>query len=391
MSTSSSIQLGHSPDVIVIGGGVIGLSIAWELAGHGLAVRVLEQGQFGQEASWAGAGMLPPGNPAWAGTPEAQLRAASHLLWPDWTAQLRDETGIDNGFRRCGGLEIRVGGSASDLDAEVANWRAEGVAVETPSRDELRARFPILHPDTSCGYFLPDLCQVRNPRHLKALAAACGSRGVELCPGMPVVGFNRTNNRIQSVRTPGNEHSAAEFVIASGAWSRELTRQAGQELNFVPVRGQIVLLEMRPLPFDCVVQLGTRYLVPRNDGRILVGSTEEHVGFDKRNTAEAVSELIQFACGLVPVLKDARFERCWAGLRPSLPGGLPMIGRLPGVANATIAAGHFRAGLQLSPITAVKVRRLIAPEGTTPPPIEGRVDACNDSILPTSESHSIEI
>ena len=364
-----------SPDVIVIGGGVIGLSIAFELAGQGASVRVLEQSQFGQEASWAGAGILPPGNPEWARTPEARLRAASHVLWTDWTERLRAETGIDNGYSRCGGLEIRANGAASELDAEVAAWRAEGVVVNTPDLDELRARFPALHPNITSGYVLPELGQVRNPRHLKALLAACASRGVDLRSGSPVVAFDRDGGRIIAARTTGEEHHAAEFVVAGGAWSRELLRQAGHDLAIEPIRGQIVLLEARPLPFRSVIQVGARYLVPRADGRILIGSTEEHVGFDKRNTAEAVAGLIDFACGLVPTLKEARFERCWSGLRPHLSGGLPHIGRLSGTTNLCVAAGHFRAGLQLSPITAVLVaatilgrepNALLAPISNTP-------------------------
>lgn len=353
------------PDVIVIGGGVIGLSIAWELAGKGLLVRVLEQGQFGQEASWAGAGILPPGNPEWASSPEARLRAASHLLWSGWTERLKSETGIDNGYSRCGGLEVRATGEAVELDAEVAAWRAEGVVVETPDLTELRERFPALHSTITCGYVLPELGQVRNPRHLKALISGCATRGVDLRTGSPVAAFHRDGDRIVSVRTTiGEEHHAAEFVVAGGAWSREVLRHAGHDLAIEPVRGQMVLLDAQPLPFRCVIQHGLRYLVPRADGRVLIGSTEERAGFDKRNTAEAVSELIDFARGLVPPLGTARFERCWSGLRPHAPGGLPYIGRLPGTVNLCVAAGHFRAGLQLSPITAVTVARTILERST---------------------------
>lgn len=358
MSTSTLANTTF-PDVIVIGGGVIGLSIAWELAGQGASVRLLEQGQFGQEASWAGAGMLLPGNPELARSPEAQLRAESHVLWPDWTERLRAETGIDNGYARCGGIEVRMNGSASELDSEVSAWRSEGVLVETPSLDEFRQRFSALHPHVSSGYVLPELGQVRNPRHLKALVSACAARGVDLRAGCPVVGFDQTKDRILTARTHQAEHHAAEFVVAGGAWSRELLRQAGHNVSIEPVRGQMVLLETRPLPFRCVIQSGLRYLVPRADGRILVGSTEEHVGFDKRNTAEAVAELIDFARAVVPSLGAARFERCWSGLRPHATNGLPHIGRLPETANLSVAAGHFRAGLQLSPITAVKVANTI--------------------------------
>jgi glycine oxidase len=346
-------------DVVVIGGGVIGLSIAYELAGEGLSVRVLEQGQIGQEASWAGAGILPPGNSDWAQTAEARLRAASCRLWPQWAERLREESGIDTGFLRCGGLEPRLSGPETELSDDIAHWQREGVEIEDLSAASVRERFPAVNPEVSAAYFLPQLCQVRNPWLLQALQAACVIRGVELRPGCPVTALEANGERIHTVRTSCGDFSAGQFVIAAGAWSRELVQQAGVDLNVEPIRGQIVLLEARPLPFSCVIQHHARYLVPRRDGRILVGSTEEHAGFDKRNTAGAVAELIAFASELVPVLAAARFERAWAGLRPCIEGGAPYIGRVPQLGNVLVATGHFRAGLQLSPITAVLVRELI--------------------------------
>jgi len=360
-------------DVIVIGGGVIGLSIAWELAQHGVAVRVLEQGLFGQEASWAGAGMLPPGNPEQAQTIEARLRGGSHLLWPQWTEQLRAQTGIDNGFHRCGGIEVRpptfavgagdvsppVSQTTESLSKKIAAWRAEGVTAIPLSASELHQRLPALNPDIADGYLLPELGQVRNPRHLKALYQACAAGGVDLRAGTPVVDFIRDGKRIAAVRTAGDEFQAAEYIVASGAWSRSLLQRAGYDTSFEPVRGQIVLLETPTVLFRHVIEVGARYLVPRPDGRILVGSTEERVGFEKRTTAAGVAGLLDFARQLVPALDDAQVERCWAGLRPFAPGGLPRIGRVPGTTNLTLAAGHFRAGLQLSPMTAVLIRQLI--------------------------------
>ena len=350
------------PDVIVIGGGVIGLSIAWELAGNGLSVRVLEQGAFGGEASWAGAGMLPPGNLANARTPEARLRGATHQLWPAWSEALTASTGMDNGFVRCGGVEVRFPDSAgkrSDLSSGVAALRAEGVLVDTDDVTEIRRRIPMLSSDISAAYLLPDFCQVRNPRHLKALQIGCTMRGVELIAGAPVRRVETNGDRIESVQTGEAIHRASEFVIAGGAWSGEFLGQIGIHLSIEPVKGQIVLLRAIPLPFRAVIQVGHEYLVPRSDGRILVGSTEERTGFDKRNTAKAIGDLIQFAQRVVPSLKDAMFEQSWAGLRPYSATGKPYLGRLPQLVNATVAAGHYRYGLHLSPITAVLIRQVL--------------------------------
>jgi glycine oxidase len=352
-------------DVVIVGGGVVGLSIAYELAGQGVAVRVLEQGHVGREASWAGAGILPPGNLAGATTPEARLRAHSHSLWPEWTESLCESTGIDNGYRNCGGLEIQHQEHASQLDSEIQCWRDEGVAVEWLTMSQLTEISPAVASHEVVAAHLPELCQVRNPRHLKALQAACATRDVDIIEGEPVVDFEGDGERITSVRTSMSTYTAGRFCIASGAWSRPLLMQAGCESPLEPVRGQIVLLNAQPLPFGQIIQSGPRYLVPRPDGRILIGSTEEHVGFDKRNTAAAVAELIDFAVSLVPALAEATYERSWAGLRPCTPDGLPYLGQVPETRNLFVAAGHFRAGLQMSPATAVLMREVLLEQPTT--------------------------
>ena len=145
-------------DVVVIGGGVIGLSIAYELAGQGGSVTVLEQGQFGREASWAGAGILPPGNPKFARSPEARLRAASHVLWPNLSAQLREETGIDSGYFNCGGIEVRLDGPTDQLQPEIEALRAEGIQVDDISLSELIEIEPALSRETVAAFRLPEKC-----------------------------------------------------------------------------------------------------------------------------------------------------------------------------------------------------------------------------------------
>jgi glycine oxidase len=366
-------------DAIVVGGGVIGLSIAYELAGQGVAVAVLEQGQFGQEASWAGAGILPPGNPTVATEPEARLRGESCLLWPKWSAQLLDATGIDNGFRRCGGMEVTFDDTDMQLRAEVSAWKSEGCEVEELTPRQLCDYEPALTQRVTAAYRLPHLAQVRNPRHLKALMAGCAARGVNLVAGQPVIGFEFAENRVIAARTPSGRYAAGQFCIAGGAWSRQILSQTGCEIPVEPVRGQIVLLSAQPSPFRHVIQVGARYLVPRPDGRILVGSTEEWVGFEKRNTAKAVGELAAFAIELVPALSGARYERAWSGLRPGSPDGLPYLGRVPSAENLFVAAGHFRAGLQLSPATAVVVRQVMLGE---PPSVPLEAFACDRGQSP---------
>lgn len=352
------------PDIVLIGGGVIGLSIAFELATRGASVRVLDQSQLGQESSWAGAGMITPGNPAGAKSLDTRLRGESFVLWPDWAARLREESGIDTGFARCGGIELSADRSASEVAAVAAKFQSEGVRAELIGARELQKLEPHLNPELGDAVHLPDYCQVRNPRLLKALLGACLARGVELSPGSPVVGFERNGSRVTSVRTPTETISAGQFVVCSGAWSQSVLAQVGCSIQVAPVRGQIVLLEALPLPTRRIIEVGSRYIVPRADGRLLIGSTEEHVGFEKRNTAEAVAELIRFSSELVPSLKTARFDRCWSGFRPGSPNGLPYLGQVAHTENLFVAAGHFRAGLMLSPITAVLLRQMLL--GETP-------------------------
>ncbi|WP_010586650.1 glycine oxidase ThiO [Schlesneria paludicola] len=347
------------PDVVIIGGGVIGLSIAWELTGHGLSVRVLERGGIGQEASWAGAGMLPPGNLKQAQTSEARLRGAAHQLWPKWSEALTSFSGLDNQFVRCGGLEVCFDASNSEYRTGLAGLRSEGVAIDSDDLAEIRKSFPQIGADVAAGYWLPEFCQVRNPRHVKTLQIACAMRGVELVAGSPVHRIETDGERIVAVHAGMERHQAAEFVVAGGSWSGQLLEQVGVHLAIEPLKGQIVLLKCTPLPFRSVIQAGREYLVPRLDGRILIGSTEEHAGFDKRSTAQAVSDLIQFAQRVVPSLREAEVERCWAGLRPYSGIGRPYIGRLPQFRNGSVAAGHFRYGLHLSPITAVLMRQVL--------------------------------
>jgi glycine oxidase len=343
----------HS-DVLILGGGVIGLSIAYALAREQLAVEVVDKGDFGQEASWAGAGIIPPGNSAAARTPFDRLRALSSEAFPDLSQELRERTGIDNGYLRCGGLEL-LAGDATDDD----EWRGAGIRCEGLTEPDLLRREPNLAPGFLRAFHLPDTAQLRNPRHVRALVAGCASWGVRWRPGCPVAELERTGNRVTGVQSAHGRLTADRFVIAAGAWSDALLLPLGWQPGIRPVRGQIALLNSGAPMFRHVLMLGKRYLVPRPDGRILVGATEEDVGFDKRTTAAAIRDLLHFAIGVVPRLADVPLERSWAGLRPGSPDGLPFVGPVPGIDNLFVAAGHFRAGIQLSPGTALVMRDLL--------------------------------
>jgi glycine oxidase len=349
-------------DVLILGGGVIGLTTAYFLAREGLRVEVVDRGDFGQEASWAGAGILAPGNPGCARTPIDQLRAHGVTLYPALSAELRERTGIDNGYARCGGLEFVPPGEES-TDQE---WRSEGITFEVLNDKDVSRLEPAV---TAQGivYLLPDMAQLRNPRHLKALQAGCVSLGVRLHPGWPVHGFEQQGDRLTAIKSVSGRLQAERFLLAAGAWTDGLLTQLGWQPGIHPVRGQIALLHPDAPLFRRVLLLGPRYLVPRSDGRILIGSTEEDAGYDKRTTARAIRDLLDLGCSLVPALADVPLERCWAGLRPGSPDGCPFLGLVPGFKNLFVAAGHFRAGIQLAPATALVMKELLLGQKLTMP------------------------
>ncbi|MCA9053699.1 MAG: glycine oxidase ThiO [Planctomycetaceae bacterium] len=357
-------------DVLIVGGGVIGLSIARELALTSLQVTVLDRQQPGREASWAGAGILPPASFEGPDDPLTQMTIATHRLWPDLSAQLLETTGIDNGFRRCGGIRLGPGVAAApeltfrppeltSLAAEQAAWRATGVEAELIRGEELHNLEPALSHQVTEGLWLPEVRQVRNPWHLRALLADCKRLGVVIRSDAPVEALRIECDRVRGVQLPNEIISADRVVIASGAWTPLLLPSELNPVAIEPVRGQIVLLRQERLSVRRVIECGSRYLVPREDGRILIGSTEERAGYVKETTDEGVNGLLGFATALVPSLATAVREQAWAGLRPHAVGGRPFIGPAPKCEGLYVAAGHFRAGLHLSPLTAQLIRRLL--------------------------------
>jgi glycine oxidase len=347
-------------DVVVVGGGVIGLSVAYYCSRAGLGVTVLDRGAMAQESSWAGAGIIPPGRAATAQSAYSKLLGASSELFGQLSAELCEETGVDNGYVRCGGLEIGFDShDAHALRSAAGHHRKEGVAWEELQPAEVRDLEPALAGAFCVGYHVPEMAQVRNPWHCRALASACERRGVQLVGNAQVCGFDTNGDRVTGVRTVDAAYAAGTTVVTAGAWSGGVLESLGVSLPVKPIRGQIALLATDPPLLRRVIMMGKQYLVPRLDGRVLVGSTEEDVGFDKRPTPQGIRGLLDIALSIAPTLGAAHLERTWAGLRPGSPDSKPFIGPVPGRRDILVAAGHYRAGLQLSPITGQIVCQLI--------------------------------
>ncbi|MEI6659219.1 MAG: FAD-dependent oxidoreductase [Planctomycetota bacterium] len=383
-------------DCCIIGGGIVGLSIARELAGRGRTVRVLVREPWRDTASWAAAGIFPPAPDLADATPNERLTAWSDRLHRDWARDLLDETGIDTGLRVCGGLHLsRDDAGCARLQVDAAAWRVRGVACEWLDAEGVTACEPALAAGVGRaavlgGYLLPDETQIRPPRHLEALERSCERRGVTITHGATVrdilVRAGRVDGVVADVAGSFETVRAGAYVLAAGAWSGALAKALGVSIETRPIRGQIVQLRMAEPQLVRVVNRGLDYLVPRADGTLLAGSTLEDVGFDASTDEATIARLVAFARDLLGDLGGATPERSWAGLRPGTVDGLPTIGRAAACDNAFVAAGHFRAGLHQSTGTAVLIADLA--EGRRPT-LEVEAFAPNRAAqLPTKDSVS---
>ena len=349
--------------VIIVGGGVIGLSLAYELSRRSVTVVLAERGELARESSWAGAGILTPADLAGAREPMDRLRAHSLVHTAEWSSRLRSDTGIDNEYTACGALEVAIDdGDLASLEAAAGRWRQQGVLVEELSAAHRSRLEPRLSAEIAGAFRLPTEALLRNPRHSRALAAGCRRLGAELLAGREVCGLETHGTRVTAVETPQGNLAGDLFVIAAGAWSAHLLRPLGLELGGKPIRGQIALLKGEVPLVNQVVWAGPRYLVPRRDGHLLVGSTMEDAGFDTRPTAEGVRGLLELAHRLAPASAGLTFEKAWAGLRPGTSDGLPYLGAVPGTDNLFVAAGHLRSGVELAAGTAVVMTQLLLGE-----------------------------
>jgi glycine oxidase len=357
-------------DVLVVGGGVIGLSIADRLAAGGRRVAVLDASEPGREASWAGSGALSLIMPDLAPPPLRPLAARSQQLWPEMAADLEARTRVSIEYRCSGLLRLALNEDQAPVVAGTVAWlREHGVGIEAIDVPRLRELAPLATDQLTAVYHQPELSQVRPPRLLQALRASLMRRGVTVRAYQPVESLTVRGSRVSGARGGWGTVEADEVVLAAGAWAGQLAhRSLGLELPVEPVRGQIVLLEA-VTGGECPLILAGNggYLIPRADGRILAGSTFERVGFDKRVTGGGVRSILEGAIRLAPALADARVSTSWAGLRPESPDRLPYLGRVPGLSGLVVAAGHFRDGLLLAPVTAEVVAAVLAGE---PPPLD---------------------
>jgi glycine oxidase len=365
---------GSCPCIAIVGGGVIGLAIGWRLATAGCGVDLFERGAAGHGASWAAAGMLAAGIEAEPG--EATLYALNRLsqdMWPGFAAEIETASGMAIGYRDEGTVAVALTrDDAAQLRFHYDFQRSLGIELEWLSAAQSRRREPHLHPGLAAAVFSPRDHQVDNRRLVTALRRVFLAAGGRLHEHAEVTAVETAGDHVTGLRLGEVLHAADVVVLAAGAWSAGiagLPRAARPPVR--PVKGQMLAVRMdaaAPL-LRHVVWTPKVYLVPRGDGRLIVGATVEERGFDASLTVGGILALLEGAWRAVPGIEELPIDEMWAGFRPGSRDDAPMLGPSP-LAGLVLATGHHRNGILLTPVTADAVSRYI---------LSGEVD---DTIRP---------
>lgn len=329
------------------------MMVARTLAESGADVTLVDKGEVCKESSWAGGGIVSPLYP-WRYRPEITALANwSQGYYPKLAAMLAEETGIDPEFRAGGMLMLGV-----EDEAEALAWADKHQQpLQRVGQDFIYRTEANIAPGKTQGIWMPEVGSIRNPRLGQALKKSLEQRpNVRILEQVDVQSIRIMDGQAIGVNTANSVLSAGQVVVCAGAWSAGVLAGGSQSdtmtlptLPIEPVRGQMMVYKAKPGLVDRVVMLDGRYVIPRNDGRILVGSTLEYDGFNKQTTEAARQSLQASAEAILPALKDIPVEHHWCGLRPGAPDGVPFIGAVEGVGHLHINAGHFRNGLVLAP------------------------------------------
>lgn len=332
--------------VVIVGGGVIGLLTAYNLANQGQAVILLERGGLGQESSWAGGGIVSPLYPWRYSLAVTALAHWSQDFYPQLAQRLFAATGIDPEVHTTGLYWLDL-----DDEADALAWATrEGRPLSKVDVSAAHDAVPALGGGYSQAIYMADVANVRNPRLVKSLKAALSALpDVTIHEQCEVDGFIVQSDTVVGVNTSAGVITGDQVVLAAGAWSGDLLGKLGLALPVEPVKGQMILYKCASDFLSSMVLAKGRYAIPRRDGHILIGSTLEHEGFDKTPTISALDSLKASAVELLPALADAEVVGHWAGLRPGSPEGIPYIGVVPGFKGLWLNCGHYRNGLVLAP------------------------------------------
>ncbi|MEA1889900.1 MAG: glycine oxidase ThiO [Pseudomonadota bacterium] len=338
-------------NTLIIGGGIIGLLTARELAISGQTVTILEKNAgVGQESSWAGGGILSPLYPWRYPDAVTELAVIGHKEYPKLAADLLEATGIDPEYVRSGHLildtdEYKQAKSWAKAFSKQIALNKNTKFLERIGRRELSLIEPELSENYASALWMPMIGQIRNPRLIQSLIKDLLMRGVKIIRGAAVKNFYSENGKVVYVETANAKWSADNYLVAAGAWTSTLLSDTGLSLDIEPVRGQMILFRAPPDKLHRIILNNSKYLIPRRDGHILAGSTMEYVGFENLTTDSGYQELWSAAVAIAPFLKNTPVVNHWAGLRPGSSNGIPTIDRHPDLDNLIICSGHFRNGV----------------------------------------------
>ncbi|MGB5676684.1 MAG: glycine oxidase ThiO [Gammaproteobacteria bacterium] len=360
-------------EVIIIGGGIIGMLTARELHNAGVDVLVIERGPLGGESSWAGGGIISPLYPWRYDRSVNRLAEASKTIYPELAQQLHNESAVD--------CELITSGLlfASLEERQQAESWAQAWSVELQTVTDAR-QIQEIEPQVSTaidsGLWLPDIMQIRNPKLVKALKGSFDTRAIKYLEHTPVLELIIEAGAIRGIYTGHESHYADKVIIASGAWSAGFIKDE-KNVEIEPVKGQMIMFKGEPGLIRRMVLSSGHYIIPRKDGCVLAGSTLERTGFDKTTTNEATVELRRAAVEIIPALADMEIERQWAGLRPGTKQGIPYICSHPEIDGLYINAGHYRNGVVLGAASARLMADMVLERETSLDPAPYALDAAH--------------
>jgi glycine oxidase len=355
-------QVNHSFNVAIIGGGINGSSIAYHLSKMGRKVIMIEKDQLACQASSAAAGMLAAQAEIEQDGPLFQLAIKSQAMFSTLSSELFEYTGIDIEYVNKGMLKIA---ETEEIAVEVkkqvsfqGNWDP---SIKWLDSKEIREMEPALSPSVAGGMYLPNDGHVQPVKLTQAFAKAAVYFGAEIRENTEVLSFIYDNGRVKGVKTTDGLIHCDQVVVATGAWAAKLIRESGLDINVYPVKGECFSIRTEKPFINTTIFSDKRcYLVPKQNGEIYIGATMIENTFDTTVTLRGIATLLERATQLVPQMKDAAWERVWAGIRPQTGDGFPYLGEHPSWKGLFVAAGHFRNGILLSPITGKLVADLLA-------------------------------
>ena len=351
-------------DAVVAGGGLIGASIAFELAAEGLSVAVFDAQHPGREASWASAGMISPAPESSEMASLLPISMASVRLYPEFIQRVEELSSRTVGYRKDGALDLLLNGTGqAEMDEILALHHGAGLRAEALSGPEAREIEPALTGELRAAIHRPDEASLDNRLLTEATLEAARRKGAEIFPGNAAKALWTDGARCKGLQLQNGRVEARWTVIAAGCFSARIEGVAAYA-PVIPAKGQMMALRCNSVNLRKDLWSGHMYLVPRHDGRIIAGSTVEYEGFDRNVTVAGMRKILSGAISLVPALESARIEETWAGLRPDTPDHLPILGPTD-LDGLLIATGHFRSGILLTPVTARLIRDWVTTQKVT--------------------------